>query len=164
MPSVWPPAGYGTMIRIGRAGHGDCASVFSDGAHNSAAEPVTNVRRVSFFIFLPWYPLLFFCYSAGREDRAGAKLAQNAPPGVVALCPPRLRSCRSRSSRVTSAAWKIDAMNTHPDQPARPRAFAIPSALMREASVVGLMSSISAAPPGPNTVRNAFLINSTCSG
>ena len=34
------------------------------------------------------------------------------------------------------------------DQPAKSRAFAIPSALMREASVVGLMSSISAAPPG----------------
>ena len=34
----------------------------------------------------------------------------------------------------------------------RYRAFVIPSALMREASVVGLMSSISAAPPGPNTL------------
>ncbi len=53
MPSVWPPGGYGTTIRIGRAGHEDCASVFADGAHNTAAEPVTNVRRVSFFIFLP---------------------------------------------------------------------------------------------------------------
>jgi hypothetical protein len=29
------------------------APVFTDGAQNTAAEPVTNMRRVSFFIFLP---------------------------------------------------------------------------------------------------------------
>src|SRR3954451_21686201 len=38
-----------------------------------------------------------------------------------------------------------------PDQPLTRGEFAIPSALRREASVVGLISSISAAPPGPNT-------------
>jgi hypothetical protein len=36
---------------MGRAGHEDCACDFTEGMHNSAAEPVTNVRRVSFFIF-----------------------------------------------------------------------------------------------------------------
>jgi hypothetical protein len=60
MPSVWPPAGYGTMIRIGRAGQADCAAVFMGGAHNSAAEPITSVRRVSFLIFLPSVPVIIF--------------------------------------------------------------------------------------------------------
>jgi hypothetical protein len=36
---------------MGRGGHEDCASVFFGEAYHRAAEPVTNVRRVSFFIF-----------------------------------------------------------------------------------------------------------------
>ena len=58
------------MMRIWRAGHEDCAPVFPDGAHNTAAEPVTNVRRVSFFIFLP-VDLLSI---VGREDRLGVRI------------------------------------------------------------------------------------------
>ena len=49
------------------------------------------------------------------------------------------------------AHWR--RCRVYPPRPADPRdRGTIPSALMREASVVGLMSSISAAPPGPNTL------------
>src|SRR6476660_2653870 len=56
MPSVWPPAGYGTMMRIWRAGHADCALVLAGRAVNVAA-PVTNVRRVSLVIVPPVDPV-----------------------------------------------------------------------------------------------------------
>src|SRR6476646_2224406 len=83
------------MILIDFDGHADCASVLTAGAHNSAAVPVTNVRRVSLFIFLP----LVFIASCrvARTDRA--KLAQNELRGGVALCPPRLRSLPPRGKR-----------------------------------------------------------------
>ena len=74
------------MIRIDFDGHADCALVLTAGANNNAAEPITNVRRVSLFIFLPLVLFLSSC-----EDRSGIELAQNVPPGVVALCPPRFR-------------------------------------------------------------------------
>ncbi len=73
MPVRCHPSGRqpdrGTTIRIGRAGHEDCALVFSDVAHNSTAEPATNVRRVSFFIFLPLMSVVIFLSSS--EDRSG---------------------------------------------------------------------------------------------
>jgi hypothetical protein len=63
------------MIRIGRAGHEDCAPVLVAGAHNNAAEAVTNVRRVSLFIFLP----LVFCFLSSREDRSGIETSAERP-------------------------------------------------------------------------------------
>ena len=125
------------MILIGRAGHEDCASVFSDGAHNSAAEPVTNVRRVSLFIFLPLVFVVVFLSS--REDRLGIRSSAERAAwrcGTV-----------SATAQVTSAAWKIEVVTKRPDQPAAGARIRNPSAFRREASVVGLISNGSAAPP-----------------
>jgi hypothetical protein len=43
------------MILIDLDGHADCARVVTAGATSNAAEPITNVRRVSFLIFLPLF-------------------------------------------------------------------------------------------------------------
>ena len=48
------------MILIDFDGQADCAWVVTAGATNNAAEPIANVRRVSFLIFLP---LLFLVES-----------------------------------------------------------------------------------------------------
>jgi len=54
------------MILIDLDGHADCASVLTAGAHNATAEPITNVRRVSFLISRPWS----CCFLSSREDRS----------------------------------------------------------------------------------------------
>ena len=129
------------MMRIDRAGHADCASVFMGGAHNNAAEPITNVRRVSFLIFLPW--CLFFLSS--REDRLGIRSSAERAAwrcGTV-----------SATAQVTSAAWKIEVVTKRPDQPAAGARIRNPSAFRREASVVGLISNGSAAPPQTASVQ-----------
>ena len=125
------------MIRIGRVGHEDCASVLMAGAHNSAAEPITNVRRVSLFIFLPLVFVVVFLSS--REDRLGIRSSAERAAwrcGTV-----------SATAQVTSAAWKIEVVTKRPDQPAAGARIRNPSAFRREASVVGLISNGSAAPP-----------------
>ena len=105
------------MIRIGRAGHEDCALVFSDVAHNSTAEPATNVRRVSFFIFLPLMSVVIFLSSS--EDRSGIESSAERTAwrcGTV-----------SATAQVTSASWKTKVMTARLISPPRPRAFAIPA-------------------------------------
>ena len=124
------------MIRIGRAGHADCASVLMAGAHNSAAEPITNVRRVSLFIFLP---LVFVVVLSSREDRLGIRSSAERAAWR--------RGTVSATAQVTSAAWKIEVVTKRPDQPAAGARIRNPSAFRREASVVGLISNGSAAPP-----------------
>ena len=97
------------------------------------------------------------CWRRGRTDSRAPDAAQRAASsrrGALLIRGPSWRSAwvpalRSSVSRCTASGTR-DAL-PYPNDLAE-RAAAMPSAFMREASVVGLMSSSSAAPPGPNTL------------
>src|SRR5690349_20897036 len=86
------------MMRIGRLGHADCAPVFPDAAHNTATEPVTNVRRVSFFIFLPVFT--FFIRPAVKTERE-SEMAHH--PSLA-----RSMSCRGNVVQVNPVKGQAD--------------------------------------------------------
>ena len=72
-------------------GHEDCATVFTDGTHNTAAEPVKNVRRVSLFIFLP----VDARQPSGREARARIRNSVELPACLGGAAIPQYNSIQA---------------------------------------------------------------------